>query len=227
MRKNHKMKPVLTALVVCAMILSMTACGASPDKESSSVPVESSSVPSASTSAPSESSSAPSESSSVPSESSSVPSESSSSAPAESSSASSSEKAASGTPMSEEDYETTIAEKITLLDATVIQMQTEAAALSEGGDAVPEDVQKIFSTINAACQDIIGLQAPEKYAEAQAKFTSACQALADYTDGVMKMMQPDAKEEDLASFVKNGPALLGTYGNDMQEGGLLYAAAAE
>lgn len=122
---------------------------------------------------------------------------------------------AASSALSEEEY---IA-KTNELAESMNNVMTEAAALD------PNDVEgakKMIEGLKAPFVEFAAIQAPEKYADAQAKYKSGSEAMVKYLDMCIDMMDPDkAANMDVNELTE----ILTTIQNDFTEGANLMEAA--
>ena len=119
------------------------------------------------------------------------------------------EKQDSGEALSEEDYKAKITEignKVTELTNDVNAAQTKAATDPEGAI---NDLIDVVAEMKPLYQELADLKAPEKFAAAQAKIKSGCEASVEMLDLTVEMMelavdpeQADKAQEKLAELTE-------------------------
>lgn len=124
-------------------------------------------------------------------------------------------EATASTALTEEEY---IA-KTTELSESMANVMTEAASI----DATDvEAAKELLEGLKAPFVEFAAIQAPEKYAEAQAKYKSGSEAMIEYLDMCIEFMDPDkAADADTDKLME----LLTTIQNDFTEGAALEEAA--
>ena len=115
----------------------------------------------------------------------------------------------SGEALSEEDYKAKITEignKVTELTNDVNAAQTKAATDPEGAI---NDLIDVVAEMKPLYQELADLKAPEKFAAAQAKIKSGCEASVEMLDLTVEMMelavdpeQADKAQEKLAELTE-------------------------
>lgn len=96
---------------------------------------------------------------------------------------------------------------------------TDAASV-DTSDA--EGAKKVIEDLKAPFVEFAALAAPEKYADTQAKYKSGCEAMIEYLDMCVDMMDPEkAAELDMDKLT----GLLTTIQNDFTEAASLMEAA--
>ena len=119
------------------------------------------------------------------------------------------DKQDSGEALSEEDYKAKITEignKVTELTNDVNAAQTKAATDPEGAI---NDLIDVVAEMKPLYQELADLKAPEKFAAAQAKIKSGCEASVEMLDLTVEMMelavdpeQADKAQEKLAELTE-------------------------
>lgn len=139
------------------------------------------------------------------------------------------ETAAAGT-LTEEEYEAKAQELANGLVTTMTEAQEKLGSLQEGDiDAARE----FIDGLKAPFVEFAAVQAPEKYADAQAKFKSGCEAMVEYLDLCVDMMDEEkAADMDAETVTAKMTELLTKIQNDLTEAstmmsGLTGEAAAE
>ena len=113
------------------------------------------------------------------------------------------DKQDSGEALSEEDYKAKITEignKVTELTNDVNAAQTKAATDPEGAI---NDLIDVVAEMKPLYQELADLKAPEKFAAAQAKIKSGCEASVEMLDLTVEMMElaVDPEQADRKSVV--------------------------
>ncbi len=117
--------------------------------------------------------------------------------------------------LSEEEY----VAKTTELAESITNVMTEAAALD--ADDV-ECAKKLIEGMKEPFVEFAAIQAPAKYADAQAKYKSGSEAMIKYLDMCIDLMDPEkAADADMNELMD----LLTTIQNDFTEGATLMEAA--
>ena len=117
--------------------------------------------------------------------------------------------------LTEEEY----VAKTTELAESMTNVMTEAASL-DTSDA--EAAKEFIEGLKAPFVEFASLQAPEKYAEAQAKYKSGSEAMIKYLDMMVEMLDPaKAAEADTEALME----LLTTIQTDFTEAANLMSAA--
>ena len=127
---------------------------------------------------------------------------------------------APATVLTEEEYNAKLAEFEQAAASLQTDMQTKAAELDptdiEGAKALFEEMKKPFA-------DFAAVEAPEKYAAAQAKFKSGCEAMIAYIDATVKMVEdPTSVDENTTKEIMD---YVQTAMTDIAEGSTLKATA--
>lgn len=122
---------------------------------------------------------------------------------------------ASSAALTEEEY---IA-KTTELAESMTNVMTEAASL-DASDL--EGAKEFIEGLKAPFEEFAAIQAPEKYADAQAKYKSGSETMIKYLDMCVEMMDPEkAAEADTDALME----LLTTIQTDFTEAASLMEAA--
>ena len=137
------------------------------------------------------------------------------------------EAKATGDALAEEEYIAKTTELGTALTETMTKAQEELAALD------PSDIEgakKLIEGMKAPFLDMAAVQAPEKYAAAQAKYKTGCEAMADYLDLCVEMMDMQAggktpSEAEVTELTTKLTTLLTTVQTDLTEAATLMAQA--
>lgn len=124
-------------------------------------------------------------------------------------------EAAASSALSEEEY----VAKTTELANAMTNVMTEAASLD--ADDV-EGAKKLIEGMKEPFVEFAAIQAPEKYADAQTKYKSGSEAMIEYLDMCIDLMDPEkAADADMDKLMD----LLTTIQNDFTEGASLMEAA--
>lgn len=125
--------------------------------------------------------------------------------------------AAAQTALTEEEY----AQKFEDLQKSMTDLQTEAGKLDPTDAAA---AKALLEKLKTPFADFAAVTAPEKFADAQAKFKSGCEAMVKYIDGMMAMMEEtDAtKQQELMTTALED---MQTAAADIAEGTELMEAA--
>lgn len=94
-----------------------------------------------------------------------------------------------------------------------------------------EGIAKLMEELKAPFVEFAAIQAPEAYAEAQAKYKSGCDAMVDYLDIVVSAMEMEASgktptEEETQKLMEDMTNALAIVSTDFTEGATLMAEAA-
>lgn len=94
-----------------------------------------------------------------------------------------------------------------------------------------EGIAKLMEELKAPFVEFAAIQAPEAYAEAQAKYKSGCDAMVDYLDIVVSAMEMEASgktptEEENQKLMEDMTNALTIVSTDFTEGATLMAEAA-
>lgn len=114
---------------------------------------------------------------------------------------------ASSTALTEEEYLTETQELVTAMNDVV----------TKAGSIDPTDVEgakQLIEDCKAPLVEFAALEAPEKYAEAHAKYKSGCEAMVEYLDMAVDAMDPEkAADLDMEKMVN----LIQTAQTDLME----------
>lgn len=198
--KNNLVKRITVLAAVAVLGMSMAACGNAAEEpavnemEAEGTPVAEDEVKETETPAEPE---APAEAE----------------APAETETPAEAEAPTDAVALTGEEYLTKAQEASDKLMTTMANSQTEIAAM----DMTDVDaVKEYIDGLKAPLAEFAALQAPEEYAEVQSKFKSSCEALIEYYDLIIEMMNPEA-EADAAELTAKTTELLTIVQTDLTE----------
>lgn len=122
--------------------------------------------------------------------------------------------------LTEEEYEAKTAELAQSLTDTMTEAQEKLTTMD------PNDIdgaKEFIESLKAPFVEFAALQAPEKYAAAQEKYKSGCEAMVEYLDMCINMMDAESAEDiDMAAMTE----LLTKIQTDLTEGDTLMQEAA-
>lgn len=121
---------------------------------------------------------------------------------------------AAGEALTEEEYEAKAAELLESMTTTMTEAQEELNTLDVND---VEGAKDFIEGLKAPFAEFAAVQAPEKYADAQVKFKSSCEAMMEYLDLCISMLDME-EDADTAELTTQLTDLLTTLQNDLTEG---------
>lgn len=135
---------------------------------------------------------------------------------------------AAGEALTEEEYLTKAEELGQAMTDVSAKVQADLASMDPSDT---EGIAKLMEELKAPFVEFSAIQAPEAYAEAQAKYKSGCEAMIDYLDIIVSAMEMEASgktptEEETQKLMEDMTNALTIVTTDFTEGATLMEEAA-
>ena len=135
---------------------------------------------------------------------------------------------AAGEALTEEEYLTKAEELGQAMTDVSAKVQADLASMDPSDT---EGIAKLMEELKAPFVEFSAIQAPEAYAEAQAKYKSGCEAMIDYLDIIVSAMEMEASgktptEEETQKLMEDMTNALTIVSTDFTEGATLMTEAA-